>query len=81
MKFILCSEKMHKINIEYEYIDKWCMYLGPVLTWSCTQLAHEGQFRCFHIVYNWPTSSYPKVLNSEKWDALMAKLKTRWGRV
>ena len=69
------------INIEYKYIGKWCMYLGPVLTWSCTQLTHEGQFGCFHIVYNWPTSSYPKVLNSEKWDALMAKLNTRRGRV
>ena len=56
-------------------------YLGPVLTWSCNQIAHKGQFGCFHIVYNWPTSSDPKVLNSETWDVLMAKLNNWRGRV
>ena len=47
---------------------------------SSMLLAHEGESGCFHIVYNWPTTSYSKVLNFEKWE-LMAKLKTRRWRV
>ena len=48
-------------------------YIGPVLTKSCTHLTqcHEGKFRCFHIVYNWPTPSYSQVLNSEKWEGYL----------
>ena len=39
------------------------MYIDPDLTWFCTWLVHEAVFGCFHIICNWPTSSYPKVLN------------------
>ena len=31
------------------------MYIGPDLTWFCTQLVHEAVFGCFHIICNWTT--------------------------
>ena len=59
------------------YVSRWfrtnyvSMYIGPVLTWSCTRLVHEAEFGCFSIICNAQTSSYPKVFDFEKLEGCL----------